>query len=85
MNKALEILKAINNHDETWYIEIGGALGVEQYIREAISELEEAMKPKYCTSCIHASIGINVVICGRQGTYCEDNFCCNKYEPKESV
>ena len=51
MEKALDILKYIRNNDYIMdFLD-------KAYIKEAISELEEAMKPKTCEGCKWLAIG----------------------------
>ena len=81
MSKALQILKACRERGQK------RAGGID--LDEAIAELEEAMEPKSCITCLHLEdigksfkscieIGINI------GHLTWDDFCCNKYEPKDN-
>ena len=55
------------------------------YVREAIAELEEAMKPKTCEKCSNWN-----VFCGKCDDHDNslagvDNYCCNRFEPKDNA
>jgi hypothetical protein len=57
------------------------------YIKEAIAELEELMKPKTCETCKHRWFEYNEELI--KDDYCHmneqpvcDDFYCNRYEPK---
>ena len=78
MEKALKLLKEI--HPSVGII----CIPSKEEIKEAIAELEEAMKPKTCSSCYwwndfytqcndhdNALAGVN-------------DYCCNRYEPKDT-
>ena len=75
--KALKLLKILRddyNHGE-----------LDKDINEAISELEEAMKPKTCKGCLFVKITLNSVICGKSGTYKEYDDYCKYHEPKDNA
>lgn len=81
MEKALEILKEIRN-TENEYDHLK-----KHRFDNAISELEEAMKPKSCEGCKFCG-GMDkesfcVLKCMPAHLY-EFEFCCNRYEPKEN-
>ena len=84
MKKALEILKEILHfQDMSWQ--------VEEKINAAIAEIEEAMKPKSCETCIHRNhldkSLVNKVtngFCVENGFFTKYGFCCNRYEPKDT-
>ena len=82
MEKALDILKYIRNNDYIMdFLD-------KADIKEAISELEEAMKPKTCISCENYSYeGHNVGICSyftcpKTDMFLNKDFYCNRYEAK---
>ena len=52
---------------------------------EAISELEEAMKPKTCAWCLFVKITLNSVICGKSGTYKEYDDYCKYHKQKDNA
>ena len=59
------------------------------YLEEAIAELEEAMKPKTCYGCKQSWEPNNQTF---HKYFCEylkipvhGGFCCNRYEPKETI
>lgn len=58
--------------------------------QEAIEELEEAMKPKTCEGCVHFNKYYKFVTfmkytnrCEKHSLYVENDFCCNRYDPKD--
>ena len=78
MEKALEILKACRERGQ----KRAGGLDLD----EAISELEEFMKPKTCDGCKQSWEPNNQTF---HKYFCEylkipihGNFYCNRYEPK---
>lgn len=95
MEKALEILKLFQS--DKYKFESGAPLWkseLDSKMKEAIAELEEAMKPKTCEGCKHYlsdSYYENTGCCslGVGSGYCVHNtvdntFCCNRYEPKDT-
>lgn len=85
MNKALEILKELDNKDIWVLLE----LGLEHTnISGAIEELEEAMKPKTCEWCKHYDekqcTNENSIAFGGINAVYKDDFC-NDFEPKDNA
>ena len=60
---------------------------------ERIKELEEAMKPKTCSTCKYEILSgwmrgcevqaWDVFSDGAHDSHIDDDFCCNRYEPKD--
>ena len=81
MEKALKILKACRERGQ----KRAGGLDLD----EAISELEEAMKPKSCEGCKYGYIGrrrcthTDMFFFDEYSICMDIDFCCNRYEPKE--
>ena len=60
---------------------------------ERIKELEQAMKPKTCSTCKYEILSgwmrgcevqaWDVFTDGAYDSHIDDDFCCNRYEPKE--
>jgi len=96
MNKALEFLKKSQGFFKELvdsYSESGDYDGDYDYesavetlndIQEAIAELEEAMKPKSCSTCEHLMDRLR--ICHKKVQLHDgslpNNFYCSRYEPK---
>lgn len=86
MEKALQILK-----EELAVIEFDKMMQSRaKRLREAIAELEEAMKPKSCSTCMHRSIldealtnSVTNGFCVENGFFTRRGFCCNRFESKE--
>ena len=86
MNKALEILNALDN---LLFVEeikgvtefsVGFKVSFRKNVQEAISELEEAIKPKTCKDCIHGAEDMQAIHC----VFCSRS-CDDKFEPKEDT
>lgn len=72
MEKALDILKYIRNNDYIMdFLD-------KAYIKEAIKELEEAMKPKTCDGCKYQKIDID------RCDFCK-RYYSDQYEPKDNA
>ena len=61
-------------------------------IQEAISELEALQQPKSCDGCVHRSElheeltnGVTNGFCVENGFFTRRGFCCNQFQPKDSV
>ena len=97
MEKALSLLKDFEESFKDATIVQEGELernGIAWilYVRESISELEEAMKPKTCADCKHRSNlaenltnTVNNGFCVENGFFTKHGFCCNRYETKDNA
>ena len=89
MKKALEILKDIvENSNEDKYEDMTEE-ELKAHVYEAISEIEEAMKPKTCEGCKQSWEPNNQTF---HRYFCEylkipvhGDFCCNRYEQKDNA
>ena len=75
--KALKFLKHMKQTDTPYNFR-------ECEINEAISELEEAMKPKSCDSCRSKLCSVKRILLER-GEINSSYFYCNDYEPKDNA
>lgn len=84
MNKALEILNCISSEDKNRFEDMDEE-DVLTFVQEAISELEEAMKPKTCDGCKTLPFVLTELAkknggkCGTCKRYVKDNY---EAEPK---
>ena len=95
MEKALEILEEIDEVVINKYHKTKDITFHENdilFIKEAIAELKEAMKPKTCADCKHRSNlaeyltnTINNGFCVENGFFTKHGFCCNRYETKDKA
>ena len=80
MNKALETLKEVLELQDMGHT-------IEAKIKEAIAELEEAMKPKSCDGCKYGKFGADSrgieVECTLIWHCARGNGFPDRYEPKE--
>ena len=74
--KALEILKELIKQER---YEENTPFYTEDYTK-AITELEEAMKPKTCDGCVHEVEDMQDLYCAFCSRSCDDNF-----EPKDNA
>jgi len=88
MEKVLEILK--KPHHKSKFNNVTKVVYKEEQIKEVIAEIEEAMKPKTCATCINRYFE-------RDGLLLIDHYChlnefpiseffgCIRYEPKDNA